>query len=144
MKYNKDMLYAQADQQKKQYIMQIDQQVRSQESTLQQQFSQQMISIQQQAAQQKAALEQQAMQLTLEYQQKSSEEEMRGKLFDMQKQQYEAQVKMAEQVRQLQHGAAVSSPAISESTPQEPIPSASQTPFEAPAMAIPHSQFTMP
>merc|ERR1719482_1086194 len=124
--------------------MKVDQQVKVQETTLHQQYSEQLMSLQQQAAQQKAALEQQAMQLTLEYQQKSSEEEMRGKLFDMQKQQYDAQVKMAEQVRQLQHGAAVSSPAISESTPQKAIPSASQTPFEAPAMAIPHSQFTMP
>jgi hypothetical protein len=81
--------------------MQIDQQVKTQESTLHRQYNEQLMSLQQQAAQQKAALEQQAMHLTLEYQQKASEEEMRFKMFEMQQHQYDAQRKMAEQVREV-------------------------------------------
>lgn len=155
LQYQKDFLHTQAEAQKKQYIMQVDQQVKSQENSLHQQHNEQMLNLKQQAAQQKAALEQQAMQLTLEYQKKVSQEEMQKKLFEMQKGQYEAGLKMNEQVKQLQSMAmtpwsAVPEAALDEKRPPE-VPAApthaasvmaapTQTSYvPAPAVAVPYA-----
>ena len=92
----------QADQQKKQFIMQIDMEVKQQEMALDQQRMEQLMALQQQSAQQKAALEQQSMQLTMEYQQKKAEEEMQKQQFDMEKKQQEMQMKMQEEMSKFQ------------------------------------------
>lgn len=102
MKHQKDYLLGQADQQKKQFVMQIDMEVKQQEMALDQQRMEQLMQLQQQAAQQKAALEQQSMQLTMEYQQKKAEEEMQKQQFEMEKKQQEMQMKMQEEMAKFQ------------------------------------------
>merc|ERR1712216_1035154 len=68
---------------------------------LDQQMNSQCMMLQEAAMQQKSVLEQQAAALTLEYQQKKAEEEMLFKQFEIQKQYYDAETKLAAQFQKV-------------------------------------------
>merc|ERR1719327_2064967 len=89
------MLIATAQQQKQQFALQTKSQLDGQVLLLEQQMNSQLMMLQEAAMQQKTALEQQAAALTLEYQQKKAEEEMMFKQYEIQKNFFEAENKLA-------------------------------------------------
>lgn len=99
--HQKDYLAAQARQQKMQFAMQIEMEVKQQEMALQQQHLEQSMSLQQQVSEQQAQLQHQAMMLTMEYQQKKTEEEMAQQAYDMEMKQIELQNKMQTEMSRL-------------------------------------------
>jgi hypothetical protein len=96
-KLRKDQLMAMAQQQKAQYQLQKEAELQAQNLLLDQQMNSQVMMLQEATMAQKAALEQQAAALTLEYNQKKAMEEMQAKQYAIQKQYYEAEVKLAQQ-----------------------------------------------
>jgi len=99
--YQRDLVNAQADTQKKQFIMQLDNETKQQEMMLLQHHAAQSIKLQRDAAQAKAVLEQQATQLLLEFQQKKAEEEMQNRQYEMERQQNKVQVEMDTELNKL-------------------------------------------
>merc|ERR550537_2049712 len=97
----KKMLIDTAEQQKAQYTLQVQSQLQQQNLLLDQQMNSQIMMLQEAAMQQKSALEQQAAALTLEYQQKKAEEEMLVKQYQIQKQFYDAEQKLAAQFQKV-------------------------------------------
>merc|ERR1711988_1294577 len=93
----KKMLNEQAAMQKNQYQTQVMAQLQQQNLMLDQQMNQQMMMLQEAHMAQRSALEQQAAALTLEYQQKKAEEEMLKKQYEIQKNFYDAETKLATQ-----------------------------------------------
>merc|ERR1719359_2217644 len=94
-KVKKEMLTETAKQQKAQYQLQVQSQLQAQNLLLDQQMNSQLMMLQEAAMAQKSALEQQAAALSLEYQQKKCEEEMLQKQYEIQKQYYDAETKLA-------------------------------------------------
>jgi len=97
----KQMLAEQAKQQIAQYSLQVQSQLQAQNLLLDQQMNSQMMMLQEAAMAQKSALEQQAAALTLEYQQKKAEEDMLTKQYQIQKQYFEAESKLAQQFQKV-------------------------------------------
>ena len=73
----------------------------SQDIIVDQQMNSQMMMLQESAMAQRSALEQQAAALTLEYQQKKAEEEMLKKQYEIQKQFFDAENKLATQFQKV-------------------------------------------
>merc|ERR1719487_89405 len=96
----KKMLSEQADMQKNQYATQVNAQLQAQNLALEQQMNVQLTQLQEAHMAQRSALEQQAAALTLEYQQKKAEEEMLKKQYEIQKQFFDAETKLANQFQQ--------------------------------------------
>merc|ERR1719506_85176 len=100
-KVKKEMLGEQAKQQKAQYQLQVQSQLQAQNLLLDQQMNSQLMMLQEAAMAQKSALEQQAAALTLEWQQKKAEEDMLQKQYEIQKQYYDAETKLAAQFQKV-------------------------------------------
>jgi len=83
VKVQRSYIVAQADQQKKEFIMQVDMDMTQQDVTLQRHYAEQALALHIQAAKQKSDLEQQAMQLTMEYQAKKQEEIARQQQYEI-------------------------------------------------------------
>merc|ERR1719503_331977 len=101
VRVRKEMLQEQAKQQKAQYTLQVQSQLQAQNLLLDQQMNSQLMMLQEAAMSQKSALEQQAAALTLEYQQKKAEEDLLGKQYEIQKQYYDAETKLAAQFQKV-------------------------------------------
>mmetsp|Transcript_80460 Transcript_80460/g.139650 ORF Transcript_80460/g.139650 Transcript_80460/m.139650 type:complete len:369 (+) Transcript_80460:66-1172(+) len=86
----KQMFIQSAQQQKAQYRIKVQAQLEAQYLALDQAMNARIFELQDMCQQQKAGLEQQAALLTLEYQQKKAEEEMRSKQFQIQRNYHEA------------------------------------------------------
>jgi len=99
----KQSLAQMVQQQKAQYNLQMDQYLQQQAMAVDQQANAEMTMLQEAAMAQKMALEQQAAGLTLEYQQKKAQEEMMAREYQIQKQYFEAEQKLAA-TYQKQHG----------------------------------------
>lgn len=93
-KQTTEWLKSQAEQRKQQYILAVDQQVRQEELQLSQKFNEQLMLLHQAAQKQRAELEQQANNLALEYQTKKTREEYMEQQYEIQKTQFESQVKL--------------------------------------------------
>jgi hypothetical protein len=96
-KAKKEAMIAAAEQNKAQYKLQKEAEMQGQHLLLEQQKNSQMMMLQETVMAQKSALEQQACALALEYQQKKAQEEMMAKQYEIQKQYYEAEAKLATQ-----------------------------------------------
>jgi len=101
VKYQRGYLKVQVEQQKKQFLLQLEQQMQAQDMHLTQQYNEQLMALQMQAGQQKAALEQQAMQLSMEYEQRKAEESMYRQQYDIQRQQMEMSMRMAQDYQRM-------------------------------------------
>merc|ERR1719382_258846 len=132
VKYQREYLSVQCEQQKKQFLLQLDQQMKAQEMVLTQQYNEQLMALQMQAGTQKAALEQQAMQLTMEYEQRKAEESMYRQQYEIQKQQSDLAMKMA-QDQQRMGGQATAMPGR---------PDIGYIPVQPPQMPTPHAGYT--
>mmetsp|Transcript_52652 Transcript_52652/g.98757 ORF Transcript_52652/g.98757 Transcript_52652/m.98757 type:complete len:353 (-) Transcript_52652:47-1105(-) len=86
----KQMFIQSAQQQKAQYRIKVQAHLEAQYLALDQAMNARIFELQDMCQQQKAGLEQQAALLTLEYQQKKAEEEMRSKQFQIQRNYHEA------------------------------------------------------
>merc|ERR1719379_3360518 len=112
-KVKKEMLNETAKQQKAQFALQTQSQLQAQNLLLDQQMNSQLMMLQEAAMAQKTTLEQQAAALTLEYQQKKAEEEMLVKQYQIQKQYYDAEMKLAAQYQKITApGYAAPAPAV--------------------------------
>jgi hypothetical protein len=101
VKYQRDYLQVQVEQQRKQFMLQLEQQMKAQDMALTAQYNDQAMALQLQAGQQKAALEQQAMQLAMEYEQRKAEENMYRQQYDIQRQQMEMAMRMAQDYKRM-------------------------------------------
>jgi len=110
-KIRKDQLAAMAQQHKVQFKLQKEAEMQAQNLILDQQMNSQVMMVQEATMSQKAALEQQAAALTLEYNQKKAQEEMLAKQYQIQKQYYEAEVKLATQYNAVTQGPPMMVPA---------------------------------
>merc|ERR1719247_1272210 len=99
----KQALAQMVQQQKAQYNLQMDQYLQQQAMAVDQQANAEMMMLQEAAMAQKMALEQQAAGLTLEFQQRKAQEEMMAREYQIQRQYYDAEQKLAS-VYQKQHG----------------------------------------
>jgi len=99
----KQALAQMVQQQKAQYNLQMDQYLQQQAMAVDQQANAEMMMLQEAAMAQKMALEQQAAGLTLEYQQRKAQEEMMAREYQIQRQYFDAEQKLAAQY-QKQHG----------------------------------------
>jgi len=133
VKYQKDYLHGQAQQQKAQFMMQIDMEVKQQEMQLEQQYAEQSMSLKAQEQEQRAALEMQAMQLTLDYNQRKSEDNMMKQQQTIEKNHNERQSEMhTEMVRISQQNPSLPPPGTF-SNPMGPSVSSMQSgTFQAP------------
>merc|ERR1719215_714487 len=75
--------------------------MQAQDMQLTQHYNEQLMGLQLQAGQQKAVLEQQAMQLSMEYEQRKAEENMYRQQYDIQRQQMEMSMKMAQDYQRM-------------------------------------------
>lgn len=99
----KQSLAQMVQQQKAAYNLQMDQYLQQQAMAVDQQANAEMTMLQEAAMAQKMALEQQAAGLCLEFQQRKAQEEMMAREYQIQKQYYEAEQKLAA-TYQKQHG----------------------------------------
>jgi len=96
-----ELLHATANQEKHRYNLAMDQKVKQQELFLSQQYNEQLMRLQQAAQAQRAGLEKQACSLILEYQQKKVQEEFVAQQVGIQRQHWDAQVKLSEEIQKL-------------------------------------------
>jgi len=97
----KDALLKQAAQSKAAFNLQIETALQQQARALDEQTNAQMLALQEAAVQQKSTLEGQAAGLKLEFEQKKAQEDMMIRQYEIQKQYYEAQVKLQSQMQQV-------------------------------------------
>merc|ERR1719162_1750467 len=97
----KQALLEQAAQSKAHFNLQIDTALQQQARALDEQTNAQMLALQEAAVQQKSTLEGQAAGLKLEFEQKKAQEDMMIRQYEIQKQYYEANVKLQTQMQQL-------------------------------------------
>mmetsp|Transcript_15040 Transcript_15040/g.35620 ORF Transcript_15040/g.35620 Transcript_15040/m.35620 type:complete len:382 (-) Transcript_15040:44-1189(-) len=105
-----DWLHAHANQQKHQHSLMLDQKVKQQEMVMSQHYNQQLMMLQQAAQQQRAELEQQAASLTLEWQQRQTQDEFMREQFGIQQRYAKVQQELAvemEKVGGVQGGSAL-------------------------------------
>lgn len=88
--------------------MELEQEVTSQEMALQQEYSQRIVALRHNWSHQKTMLEQQALQLSIEYQHKSAQEDMMQKQHLLQREQYESQQKLSQEMQKLQSSSSFS------------------------------------
>lgn len=134
VKYQRDYLQVQVEQQKRQFMLQLEQQMKAQDMALTAQYNEQLMALQLQAGQQKAALEQQAMQLSMEYEQRKAEEQMYRQQYDIQRQQMEMAMKMAQDYKRM---GPLGSPATLAPSPAAPPPHPTNGAYNPPWAAPP-------
>jgi hypothetical protein len=96
------LLRAQGDQQKQKFFLEVNQQVNQNDIVLTQQHSEQMMILNQQYSQQRGTLENQANALIMEYQQKKAQEDMLMQQYQLQIDQFNAQVHYNEEMKRIQ------------------------------------------
>lgn len=118
----KEALMKQAAASKAAFNLQIETQLQAQARALDEQTNAQMLALQEAAAQQKSTLEGQAAGIKLEWEQKKAQEEMMIRQYDIQKQYYEAQMKLQQQAGQYQDRGQVPPPMSQSGMSMVPAP----------------------
>jgi len=134
VKQQKELLHQNAEKQKAQYLLAVDQQVKQQELLMSQKYNEQLLWLQQDAQQKRVSLQRQVSTLEMEYRHRKTQEDYMQQSYQIQKDNYDAQVKLMTELKELQESAVPQVAAAQVQGPAATRP-ASYAPPGAPATA---------